>query len=935
MGKSVRTMGVKNSSSILNSGSNGTSRSYTIVLEANEVKTLSVLSSADVATMTSSYSGGPTPSALTKLFADLQSSVEASPTNTEPSTIPSFQIHSTLIQTAQSDIRAKILRISAENCMVGIGALDIRNKEECLDKISKTSTWQAFKYGLLNFFGCVILEQLVDGDEEFATEEEWIEDCQQRFMQIRIRTNDYLKVKSQCQFENETNPETDLVPNQTETTVSDNGVALHVTTYFTNSKDAFTFKCKANELSVPSQENSSELKLTKRNILSKVARVFDPIGLAAAFLIRAKIVLQRLWQQGLDWDEELSSEVSKCWTELFAEIQDLNNVSFPRNLTPMNTVGLPTLCIFADASRDAIGACSYLRWVKSSAVNVSKVLSYSGSIRTAPSTAKIARTMVVKTSNSIQNNVSHGTSKRYISVVEASGEMTSSLLSHTDVIRVMSRTLISGALTTASFNDIPSSFAPTWTNPVSSSMEGLQNNSTPIISTHSGTQDESAFCEILKDHFLQQVHFNPTIVSTMTLTANILDLIITNEPDSIANVEVIQQMPFPSDHCPVSFDLTTHLPGLQEKPRTVYNFKNVDFVAMKHSLAQTQLSDIIDEHSTIEVAYNDWINKLMEIIDSYIPKTKLRDINTPPWINGPVMHLVRKKNEARKKVITTNKQKEIAIYTNNCQVLQSHRSAPDQAEAFNTYIHSVFSLDDSCISHLHEVHQTCDLTASDSYTSSHPLEVSVEEVEKLLREIDPTKACGPDAFPSFVLKECASELAPSAYYLANRAQRVLVKGCTSKLLPVTSGVPQGSILGPLLFIWYINDLPDVVSKDTLVYLFADDTKLVRINNSPSDVREIQDDITKVSSWTNQWSLKLNFEKCESLSVTRNRQPVNSVYAINGKPISKTISQKDLGDGESMVLCCSNEKEAAKLFGLYLDHKVSLPKLFIIFIHSIS
>ncbi|CAB4029838.1 PREDICTED: uncharacterized protein LOC107337338 [Paramuricea clavata] len=69
--------------------------------------------------------------------------------------------------------------------------------------------------------------QLVDGDEEFATEEEWIEDCQQRFMQIRIRTKDYLKVKSQGQFESETNSETGLVPNQTETTVSDNGQQEH------------------------------------------------------------------------------------------------------------------------------------------------------------------------------------------------------------------------------------------------------------------------------------------------------------------------------------------------------------------------------------------------------------------------------------------------------------------------------------------------------------------------------------------------------------------------------------------------------------------------------------------------------------------------------------------------------------------------------------
>ena len=104
---------------------------------------------------------------------------------------------------------------------------------------------------------------------------------------------------------------------------------------------------------------------------------------------------------------------------------------------------------------------------------------------------KSARTMGMKTSNSILNNGSYGTSKRYVSVVEASGEMTLSVLSHTDVVSVMSlhfRTLISGTLTTASFNDIPSSLAQTLIHPVSSSTASLQNNSTPIKSTHFGTQ---------------------------------------------------------------------------------------------------------------------------------------------------------------------------------------------------------------------------------------------------------------------------------------------------------------------------------------------------------------------------------------------------------------------------------------------------------------
>ena len=59
----------------------------------------------------------------------------------------------------------------------------------------------------------------------------------------------------------------------------------------------------------------------------------------------------------------------------FKEIEDLNCVSFPRRLTPLNTIGLPTLCIFADASRDAFGACSYLRWKKSSGDYESRFMS--------------------------------------------------------------------------------------------------------------------------------------------------------------------------------------------------------------------------------------------------------------------------------------------------------------------------------------------------------------------------------------------------------------------------------------------------------------------------------------------------------------------------------------------------------------------------------
>ena len=78
----------------------------------------------------------------------------------------------------------------------------------------------------------------------------------------------------------------------------------------------------------------------------EIARIYDPIGIAAALLIRAKIGLQELWKRGISWDEVLPIEVSEKWLRLFKEMVKLNETSFNRCLTPPDTVGRPTLCIF-------------------------------------------------------------------------------------------------------------------------------------------------------------------------------------------------------------------------------------------------------------------------------------------------------------------------------------------------------------------------------------------------------------------------------------------------------------------------------------------------------------------------------------------------------------------------------------------------------------
>ncbi|CAB4009937.1 Hypothetical predicted protein, partial [Paramuricea clavata] len=94
-------------------------------------------------------------------------------------------------------------------------------------------------------------------------------------------------------------------------------------------------------------------------------------------------------------------------------------------------------------------------------------------------------------------------------------------------------------------------------------------------------------------------------------------------------------------------------------------------------------------------------------------------------------------------------------------------------------------------------------------------------------------------------------------FVSGRFQRVTALGVTSKPLPVLSGVPQGSILGPLLFIIYINDLPKCVSDDTTMAMFADDTKCHRPIKNSQDKVTLQCDLDNITNWCHDWKMELN------------------------------------------------------------------------------
>ena len=127
-------------------------------------------------------------------------------------------------------------------------------------------------------------------------------------------------------------------------------------------------------------------------------------------------------------------------------------------------------------------------------------------------------------------------------------------------------------------------------------------------------------------------------------------------------------------------------------------------------------------------------------------------------------------------------------------------------------------------------------------------------------------------------------------WLTDRRQRVVVGGEVSSWKSVLSGVPQGSVLGPILFLVYIDDLEEGVTGNILK--FADDTKLFRKTKEIGDKQKLQNDIDKLVRWSEKWQMLFNFGKCKCLHTGPGNTGKN--YEMGGTILSKPVKEKDLG-----------------------------------------
>jgi hypothetical protein len=130
-------------------------------------------------------------------------------------------------------------------------------------------------------------------------------------------------------------------------------------------------------------------------------------------------------------------------------------------------------------------------------------------------------------------------------------------------------------------------------------------------------------------------------------------------------------------------------------------------------------------------------------------------------------------------------------------------------------------------------------------------------------------------------------------YLTDRLMSVTMNGFSSDNIPVTSGVPQGSVLGPLLFTAFINDIGDCILHSQFL-LFADDLKIYRQIRCIEDAEKLDEDLGRIYDYCVVNRLELNLKKCNSITFTKNKKIIKHNYTIDGKFLIQLEKIRDLG-----------------------------------------
>ena len=130
-------------------------------------------------------------------------------------------------------------------------------------------------------------------------------------------------------------------------------------------------------------------------------------------------------------------------------------------------------------------------------------------------------------------------------------------------------------------------------------------------------------------------------------------------------------------------------------------------------------------------------------------------------------------------------------------------------------------------------------------------------------------------------------------FLTSRKQTVVIDGVQSRYVTVTSGLPQGTVLAALLFLIFINDLPESIIE-SFTGIFCDDTLIEKEISNTSDAKQLQNDLNNVINWSTQWGMKFNTGKCVQMTITNKRTIIKYQYQMGNEILSRKENIKYLG-----------------------------------------
>ena len=571
---------------------------------------------------------------------------------------------------------------------------------------------------------------------------------------------------------------------------------------------------------------------------------------------------------------------------------------------------------------------------------------------------------------------------------------------------------------------------------------------------------QQGLIEITTEAQLTQIH------EECTRGDNILDLVFVSNPSLVYSST---SQPGISDHACVITETTVKPNYSRQPPRKRYLFKRANWNSIQKRLNRLS-SEIAEQYKSgmdVNEMWNHFHSCLLSTINEFIPQKVHKKTRTPPWMNNKIKALLRRKAKAFKraklsrtwdtyKALQRESRREIRqaewTHINNVieRGLETHNTKPfwnyikskkndsigvaplkengilcnegkDKARILLDQFKSVFTPHDSNNTAAPPTSQRCDQSIMD-------ITISTSGVEKLLKNIDPSKAPGPDDIPNTILKECAESLAPSlsiifqksidtgmlpndwlkaniapvfkkgnknkaenyrpisltsvtskllehiicknmmnhfetndiltdlnhgfrkgyscesqllitlndllkhqnaniqtdigildfskafdtvphqkllhklenygirgslhtwlSNFLTKRTMKVVIDSTSSNECPVISGVPQGTVLGPILFLCFINDLPQRVKSQ--IRLFADDCLIYRPIRSPNDQKLLQEDLDNLEKWASDWGMKFNADKCYILSTSKKHE---QDYKLNNIVLKQVDDNPYLG-----------------------------------------